>query len=1491
MAEAVPTFDAHFSAGPENVSDRLQNAARVAASWTVMLRPTSPSKFGNRIRAASRTLTEFDRQLAQTKGAKLPTTSAQLELRAHRRDLHSALIAVSEKRKKIPHLPRTVFAGAQDEPRVATMTRAYLDATGGVFRPDTFQCFVQRFQEYESLTLDELWCLSAFLRFALLESLLQDAKMLLYDSSPAVVPGLANRFQSLQSIHQTDWTTLIEPVISFDKWLCQDPVGAYNAMDFDSRQRYRYRVAAIARYSDCDEDEVAQAALDLARRGNEGRFSDPRMQNRRMHVGYYLIEQGFARLASIVGYHPPPLRRILHVIRAYAEDFYIGGILVLALLLLAFILFFPLPQFAHLVPFILACLLLTPPVMQIAVDLVNQAVTALNNPEPLPKLDFSKGIPADYTTLVAVPSLLLDENHVHELVENLEVHYLGNRDPNLHFALLTDLPDSATKPRENDTHPFVELAVRLIGELNAKYASERKGAFLLLHRHRIYNTRQGVWMSWERKRGKLLDLNKLLTGEFDAFPIKAGSVELLKEIRYILTLDADTQLPHGTAARLVGAIAHPLNQAVIDPKLRIVTMGYGILQPRVGITVRSSARSRLAAIFSSHSGFDIYAHATSDVYQDLFGEGIFAGKGIYEVATFHAVLNHRFPRNALLSHDLIEGAYARAGLVSDVEVIDDYPSRYSAYSRRQHRWVRGDWQIAQWMFAIVPDEAGRLGPNPTSSISRWKILDNLRRSLVDPTLVILFVAGWLGLPGGSLYWTITCLFLTLFPAFIPSTFILARAIVDGSRGQLAEAMATLGRALTAMILRLILLLHQTMLVLDAVSRSLFRRFITGERMLEWETAAQAEAESIPRAPADKYLAIVVLVACGLAILIRLLSSQHYALFYAAPILSLWALSSLVTVWLDHSPYARWQRRRADLEFLHEHALRTWRYFYEFSSAKHNFLIPDNVEESGLSEADRVSPTNIGMLLNARQAANELGFLTVPEFAVLTRNTLSTVARLDKFRGHLYNWYDTQTLLPLGPYPFISSVDSGNFVASLYTLRSAVREVRRRPLLGPQLLSGLNAHWLMLRKDRALPNELRHLVLSDQSASFGTWLEWLDSAESILSSAMASWVGNGEASWWLRMAHRRVTFLRSLVRAYLPWILPEYRQLYSALGLKVNSISESPSLDEALRLCDELLLRISALSRSHFATENARNLSDTLRESLPLAKNNLRELSASLWAIEHEAEDLADSTDFSFLVNHNREILSLGYYPREDRLEDTCYDLFASEARLATFLAVARGDLRPQSWFKLEREHTYAFGRYVVLSWTGTMFEYLMPALWLRSYRGTLASRTETAAVQIQQAFAHSLRIPWGISESGRASRNDGGHYRYHAFGVPQIAISLEATAGPVVSPYSSFLALGVDPSEALRNLRRMESQDWVGDYGFYEAADYSESLRSPEVVREWMAHHQGMSLLAITNLLCDDIFPHWFNSTPIVRAVELLLHEIPVSISALKARRRGLAAA
>src|SRR5581483_5906052 len=472
--------------------------------------------------------------------------------------------------------------------------------------------------------------------------------------------------------------------------------------------------------------------------------------------------------------------------------------------------------------------------------------------EILPKLDFSKAIPEDCTTLVAVPALLLNEKQVRRLVEDLEVRFLANHDPNLHFALLTDLPDSPVPSHEDD--PLVDLCAGLIKELNEKYSGQQQGAFLMLHRHRVYNPREKVWMGWERKRGKLMDLNKLLRGSYDSFPVKAGDLSVLSKVRFVITLDADTELPRGSARRLAGTLAHPLNQAIIDPEKNVVAAGYGILQPRVRVSVQSAARSRLANIYSGQTGFDIYTRAVSDVYQDLYGEGIFAGKGIYEVDTVHRVLEHRFPQNALLSHDLIEGAYARAGLVTDAEVIEDYPSHYSAYNRRKHRWLRGDWQITGWLFSRVQDETGRMVPNPISLVSQWKIFDNLRRSLVEPATFLLLVMGWLVLPGSPRSWTLATIAILFVPTWFEFIFTLIRSVTEQQKKAVArEALSTLFTANASVLLNLTFLAHQTLVSLDAVVRTLVRRLFTRQRLLEWETAAEAEIGRGKRTPVDVYL--------------------------------------------------------------------------------------------------------------------------------------------------------------------------------------------------------------------------------------------------------------------------------------------------------------------------------------------------------------------------------------------------------------------------------------------------------------------------------------------------------------------------------------------------------------------------------------------------------------------------------------------------------------
>jgi hypothetical protein len=608
---------------------------------------------------------------------------------------------------------------------------------------------------------------------------------------------------------------------------------------------------------------------------------------------------------------------------------------------------------------------------------------------------------------------------------------------------------------------------------------------------------------------------------------------------------------------------------------------------------------------------------------------------------------------------------------------------------------------------------------------------------------------------------------------------------------------------------------------------------------------------------------------------------------AAPILVSWCLVTIVTTWLNRPPREQNKRLSAnDKAFLHSQALRIWRYFYEFGGERHNYLIPDNVQEKDHAEAARVSPTNIGLLLNARQAASELGFLTLPEFVDLTQKSLATIARLEKLRGHLYNWYDTRTCAPLEANPFVSTVDSGNLVASLYTLHAGTLTLLEKPLLSRQLFNGIRLHWEMMQSQGKLASSLSKVSPPGHSSSIADWVAWLPNASAAFEAASAAsraYSGSQPADmWWYSETRNRVNVLWSIVRDSLPWLMPEYKALREVPELAINAKSETLSLEAAAEFAEELekkLIHAAEVARS----TSAPPLAAKLCAALPPAARNLREAAAGLRSIAQQSEELAENTEFGFLVDPARQILTIGYDVRARKVHQACYDMLASEARIATFLAIARGELGQQSWFKLARDYTYAFGTHCIISWTGTMFEYLMPSLWMRSYPLTLIARNLAAAVDVQRAYARSHGIPWGISESGGARRNDSGDYDYYAWGIPHLALFYEAKAGPVVSPYSTFLALGVDSIEALSNLRSMASIGWVGAYGYYEAADYTTESQNGELVREWMAHHQGMSLLAVVNTICEDIVQQWFHANPLVQSAELILHESPTTVADLKA--------
>lgn len=1221
--------------------------------------------------------------------------------------IRTALKETGDLRHSLRNCPVAVGAYGVEVSRVCDLAQQYLTAAQDHFTEDGLARFLEDYQEVCELDMGEIWALKPALELELLDRIAS--------GKPASWPVL---IASLRRLGEASWNDFFESVDVVDRVLRTDPASAYAAMDYESRNMYRTAVARLAGGSERTEREIAEAAVDLAAHAGSP-ADDSRATVRRRHVGYYLIDRGLADLQAAIGYRPSPGDRLRDFVLSHATPLYLGGVEVLTFLTVVGLL----SVLDAFTPILAGLLLLLLPATQAAVDFVNHLATFLVPPRALPKLDFSNGVPDDCVTMVAVPTLLLNEPQVRDLVLDLEIRFLANRDPNLLFALVTDSPDSDAPVDERDA--LVAVCRELIEGLNRRYGRGGVAPFYMFHRHRAFNPSEGRWIGWERKRGKLLDLNQLLRGVYDAFPVKAGNLSSLARVRYVITLDSDTQLPRDSAAKLIGAMAHPLNRAVVDPATRMVVEGYGILQPRIGISIQSASRSRLAAIYSGQTGFDIYTRAVSDVYQDLFGEGIFTGKGIYEVDALREALEERFPENALLSHDLIEGAYARVALVSDIELIDDYPSHFSAYSRRKHRWVRGDWQIVRWMFSRVPDFHRRTVRNPIALISRWKILDNLRRSVLEPATLVLLLAGWLYLPGSPRYWTAATLAMLLIPVYSNLLFSVLHA-PWGKRTFRPWARDTFGAFLKGnfqVLLRIVFLLHQALLAIDAIARSVLRVFVTKRKLLEWETAAEAETASRRRSTVDRYLAWTPWIALWLAAGVWILRPK--ALPAAAPFLALWFASSGISAWLNRAP--RTANRR--LSGKEARQLREWaesmcRFFRDWSTPATNWLIPDSVREDG-GAALRLSPTNLGMLLNARIAAVHLGVMPLARFVAETRNTLDRVSALPKYRGHLLNWYDVETLAPLEPR-FVSTVDSGNLAACLWTLKQAALAFAARP-------------------------ESEYTVT------------------------------------------------------------PE-------LAVGLSRIAET---------CDRLVCEM----------------------------------------------------DFAFLYHAKKKVLSVGYDVTAKRLEPSGYDLLASEARIAVFVAIAKCDIPQESWFQLGRAHTLFAGERALVSWTGTMFEYLMPSLWMRLRPGTISQHTNEAIVRIQREYARHRDVPWGISESA-CLRGEDCEYGYAAFGIPDLALKRIDPTTLVISPYSTFLALAIDPAAAMKNLCRMQELGWTGRYGFYEAADYS-TQPTGELLRTWMAHHQGMSLLAACNVLCDNPLQRYFHTEPQVLATELLLQErVPSAVLA-----------
>ncbi|HXJ91677.1 MAG TPA: glucoamylase family protein [Terriglobia bacterium] len=1469
-----------------------EEAQKRARGWKLSPKGTRrrPAKsLARRLRQATADIEEALREIVRALERPIPLPNSVRWLTDHMSLVRGAARhAHNTLRTKYP--PRSVRSRVQGEtslPLPYLAAADFLQVVSFEFSETDFFIYMDAAQEASPFEIGEIWALNSMVEMVLLEQIAEGARSLTAALRSHTQPEISDAslkvlMLSLIDINRSEGKDFFERLSRTHWILSKDPADAYATMEVYSREYYCDAVQELAAHSRAEETEVAQLAVSLAVAAHGKSRPGFRGAQRRSHVGYYLVDEGRKTLESLVKYRAPALKQVSDTILETPEAFFLVGIELVAFGIMAF----ALSGLRVGVPLVAALLLLLLPASEAAIGVINRLTAFLVPVRLIPKLDFSEGIPADCTTLVAIPTLLISEDQVRQLVRDLEIRYLGNRDAHLHFVLLTDEPDSE-QPRSEKAH-LLELCSRLVRELNERYRHQGKGGFLLFHRHPVFNESEGAWMGWERKRGKLLDLNNLLRGKYDSFPVKIGDLSILPNVRFVITLDSDTQLPRGTAHRLIGAMAHPLNRAVINPATNTVVEGYGVLQPRVGISVRSANRSRLANIYSGQTGLDPYTRAVSDVYQDLFGEGIFTGKGIYEVDVFQRVLGERFPNNAILSHDLIEGAYARAGLVTDVEVIDDYPSHFSAHSRRKHRWVRGDWQIMRWLFPRVPHHDGARVKNPLNLISRWKIFDNLRRSVIEAATFVLLMAAWFFLPGSPVYWTTAIVALLVIPSYVELLLTMPRLWQgDDSVGVLKQAAETFISEQISVLLVFALLAHQALLTLDAVFRTLFRLTVSHRRLLEWETAAESEIESAKRTPVDVYLKwtpyLAILIAAALAVY------RPHALPSAAPILALWFFARPFSRWLDRPFRAGPPALTREEElFLRGLALRTWRYFRVFCSRRDHGLIPDNVREDGAVD-HRLSPSNLGLLLNAQYAAYDLGFVTLPQFLDMAESTVAAAKRLPRYRGHFLNWYDTRSLAALEPR-FVSSVDSGNLACCLWALKQGCLAALDQPQVSKAALRGIRDHYEVAaeiassagldaeRKSQFESLRSRVAFLGEDTLAWVKALPRLERLTPELEDALSAGPAEGlqVARWWLSECRSRLGDLREMVETMAPWYLPEYASLLGWLepGLDPRSIKpvSLKALPEAIA---SFQTKLEELVRDEASDPEVQSAAMALGSLLPACITQAERLRDRLTTLASEGDSLVDEMDFRFLMHPRRKALSIGYDVDRQRLEDWCYDLLASEARSATFVAIAKGDIPQDSWFRLGRSYTRCGGRRALVSWTGTMFEYLLPMLWMKTAPGTTLDETARAAVACQQSAVHRHATPWGISEASFSERSAGAQYGYRAFGVPGLALNPDVQDRLVIAPYATFLALCVDRDGAINNLRKMNAMGWVGEYGFYESADFGQKAkRAPvELIRCWMAHHQGMSLLSLANVLSKGLFQRLFHEEPLVLATERLLFE------------------
>ncbi|MDZ4167476.1 MAG: glucoamylase family protein [Coriobacteriia bacterium] len=1317
--------------------------------------------------------------------------------------------------------------------------------------------------------------------------------------------SVANAITSVRFLDALEWRDFFEHTSLVEHVLREDPAGTYARMDFRSRDRYRHAIESIARRCPLDEIGIAEAAMSHAL---DALAKDP-ADAVRGHVGHYLISSGRYAFEQAIGYRPHLKERLYRGPLAARGLVFWGLFALVTVALAAGVSLFAWDVSGSVGVSVVLALLALLPVSDVALTIVNRVSAWLWPARTLPKIDYRKPVSPAHRTMVVYTALLTSPQSAQHVIDNMEIGYLANTDPNIRFGILADLRGAAEQRLPGDA-AVIEAARHGIAVLNHRYGRLGSRPFSLFVRGRTYSEADRTWMGWERKRGALTEFCRLLRGATDtSFEVVDGDAAGFHGMTFLVTLDTDTVLPRDGARKLISTIAHPLNRAELDPGTRTVRRGYGLVQPRVAMSLEGSTDSLFAWVYSGVTGIDPYAGAVSDTYQDVFGEGSFTGKGIFEIDIFNAALDERFPENTLLSHDLLEGSYLRTALASDVEVLDDQPASYISHCARLHRWVRGDWQTIPWLLPRVP-VVGGTERTPLTGLHRWKIADNLRRSLSAPVMMLFATAGFMLLPHAGWAWLGILFGLLFFPLYFQfaDSVVFRRPPAD-TRSDTTTFVSDLKRDVLRNVLNVAVLPHQAYLMTDAIVRACWRIAISHRNLLEWETAAEAERRlgTTDLGAFVKRMWPATAITALLAAPVALGAAGPRALLSAAP---------LFAVWLT-APLAAWRASRptpepesgvvpADVAAMRRIARKTWRFFETFVTAESNRLAPDNFQEEPKGEvAHRTSPTNMGLQLISYMTAHDLGYVTVAGLVGHVSRTLHTMAGMERFRGHFYNWYDTLTLQPLRP-TYVSTVDSGNLAGHLLTLRVGLLEASERELLGPQTLDGIadTARLALegLQRARRAPHDgpalsqahtaleeiVRRISLDSPPENLGEWLAALEGLSALADALPASLKtpdGEPPGEPAHATAGAALDDLRAAIAAPLGLIAdlaPWARDVLAAAGTHAGRpdgalaplIGHVPSL---VGLAEGLAGALAHLDEMASGDGPDAGWAERVADGIRRSRTPAAALLAELRLAADIAREMWEHTDFAMLYDERRMLFSIGFNAAEGRLDDSYYDMLASECRLASFLAVAKGDVGQEHWFRLGRAITRAAGGTALVSWSASMFEYLMPLLVMKSWPDTLLHRTYVSVVRRQIQYGRQRGVPWGVSESAFNAKDVELTYQYQAFGVPGLGLKRGLSADVVIAPYATVLALMVAPRDALDNLAEIARQGGEGRYGYYEAIDYTPGRvpagRERAIVKAYMAHHQGMSLVALGNMLTDFRMQERFHADPLVASAELLLQE------------------